>query len=318
MVLHPSRRPLPQAVTGTKHDRHSTAVKVGSGHANGSFGAILRHTPSGSGVAPKAEHEPWQATMPGLSLHSWHYGVEPCASCCAVPTVPFRSRAPVMLQEHPDRLFDYVLFRNGYALATRHPGPQRQLVEHPHELVSRKLRIAAVQDAHRSQMREIAHEPLGLRLHDGGELLGDPGELAGVGHHHAEKPEVFRVLVEPQNHARDQAQHVLDLTPGLDAGRKCVLELTRHPEEHLPEDLLLACELIVERPPGDAGGLRQLVHRDGAEAPLQEQTLGRFDDRLTRAAAPRPRNGLVRTLAIFHQKALLHHIVHIIMLYCEV
>ena len=58
MVLHPSRRLRPQAVTGTKHDRHSTAVKVGSGHANGSFGAILRHTPSWSGVAPKAEHEP--------------------------------------------------------------------------------------------------------------------------------------------------------------------------------------------------------------------------------------------------------------------
>jgi len=28
-------------------------------------------------------------------------------------TVPLRSRASVMLEEHPDRLFDYVLFRNG-------------------------------------------------------------------------------------------------------------------------------------------------------------------------------------------------------------
>src|ERR1700719_2741913 len=104
MVLHPSCRLRPQAVTGTKHDRHFTAVKVGSGHANGSFGAILRRTPSWSGVAPKAGHELWQATMPGLSpqlaLRS-----EPCASCCAVTTVPFRSRAPVMLQEHSDRLF---------------------------------------------------------------------------------------------------------------------------------------------------------------------------------------------------------------------
>src|ERR1700757_858818 len=141
MVLHPSRWLRPQAVTGTKHDRH----------------------PAGAVTAQ-------------LALRS-----EPCASCCAVTTVPFRSRAPVMLQEHPDRLFDYVLFRNGYALATRHPGPQRQLVEHPHELVSRKHRIAAVQDAHRRQMGEMAHEPLGLRLHDGGEILGDPGKLAGGG-----------------------------------------------------------------------------------------------------------------------------------------
>src|SRR5205823_2972516 len=151
-----------------------------SGHTNG--------IPSWSGVAPKAQHEPWQATMPGLSPRSWHYGASPSRRACAVTTVPLRSRAPVMLQEYPDRLFDYVLFRNGYALATRHPGPQRQLVEHSHELMSGKQRIAALQDAHRRQMGEIAHEPLGLRLHDGGELLGDPGKLAGVGHHHAEKP----------------------------------------------------------------------------------------------------------------------------------
>jgi hypothetical protein len=38
-----------------------------------------------------------------------------------------------------------------------------------------------------------------------------------------------------------------------DAGRKCGRELSRHPEEHLPVDLLLAGELVVERPPGDAG-----------------------------------------------------------------
>ena len=37
--------------------------------------------------------------------------------------VLFRSRAPVMLQEHPDRLFDDVLGRHGHAFATRHPGP---------------------------------------------------------------------------------------------------------------------------------------------------------------------------------------------------
>src|ERR1700758_5658202 len=137
-------------------------------------------TPQLSGVAPKAEHGSPAGNHAGAVFAQPVLRSEPCASCCAVTTAPFQSRAPVMLQEHPDRLFDYVLFWNGYALATRHPGPQRQLVEHPHELVSRKHRIAAVQDTHRCQMREIAHEPLGLRLHDGGELHGDPGKLAGV------------------------------------------------------------------------------------------------------------------------------------------
>ena len=61
-----------------------------------------------------------------------------------------------MVQEHPDRLFDDVLVRNGYGFATHHPGPQRELVEKPHELVSRQQRIAAVQDAYRGQMGEIA------------------------------------------------------------------------------------------------------------------------------------------------------------------
>src|SRR5271165_1975631 len=69
MVLHPSRRLRSQAVTGTKHDRHSTAVKVGSGHANGSFNAILRHTPSWSGVAPKAEHEALAGPIDVPGLH---------------------------------------------------------------------------------------------------------------------------------------------------------------------------------------------------------------------------------------------------------
>ena len=39
--------------------------------------------------------------------------------------VLFRSWTPVMLQEHPDRLFDNVVGWNGYAFATRHPGPKR-------------------------------------------------------------------------------------------------------------------------------------------------------------------------------------------------
>ncbi len=119
---------------------------------------------------------------------------------------------------------------------------------------------------------------------DGRERLADLGEPAGVGHHHAKKPEVLWAPVKVQNRPRDQADYVLDLAPGLDAGRKCGLELTRHLEEHLAEYFLFACELIVERSPRDAGGLGQLVHRDGAEAPLQEQALGRFDDRLPRSA----------------------------------
>jgi hypothetical protein len=96
-----------------------------------------------------------------------------------------------------------------------------------------------------------------------------------------------------QNHACDHAEHVLDLALSFDAGRKCVLELTRHPEEHLPEDFLLAGELVVERAAGDAGGRGQFVHADGAEAPFQKQALGRLDDRLSRPVAPRLRNGLV-------------------------
>ena len=86
--------------------------------------------------------------------------------------------------------------------------------------MSRQNRIAAVQDTQRRQMGEIAREPLHLRLHDRGELLGDPGKLAGVGHHHAEEPEIFLVPVELQNLPRDQTQHVLDITLGFDTGRK--------------------------------------------------------------------------------------------------
>src|SRR5215471_11323164 len=101
-------------------------------------------------------------------------------------------------------------------------------------------------------MGEVAHEPLSLRLHDSGELPSNPGKLARVSHHHAEESEVFRLLVELQNHARDQVQHFIDVALSFDAGRKCVLELSRHPEEHLAEDLLLACELVIERAPGHA------------------------------------------------------------------
>jgi hypothetical protein len=40
---------------------------------------------------------------------------KPRASCCAVTTMPLRLRAAVALQEHPDRLLDHLLGRNGYA-----------------------------------------------------------------------------------------------------------------------------------------------------------------------------------------------------------
>ena len=65
-------------------------------------------------------------------------------------------------------------------------------------------------------------QPLSLRVHDRGELLGNPRKVAGVGNHHAEEPEVFRVPVELDNHARDQMQHLLDIALGLDTGRKRV------------------------------------------------------------------------------------------------
>ena len=71
-------------------------------------------------------------------------------------------------------------------------------------------------------MGEVAHKPLRLRVHDGGEFLGDPWKLARVGHHHAQESEVFGILVQIQDHSRDQAEDVLDVALGLDAGRKGV------------------------------------------------------------------------------------------------
>jgi hypothetical protein len=99
------------------------------------------------------------------------------------------------------------------------------------------------------------------------------------------KPEIFRALVQRQDHARDQAQHVLDTALGFDAGRKCGLDLTPRSEEHLPEDLFHAGELVVERPPGDASGRGQLIHADSAEAAFQEQALRGIDNGLSRSSA---------------------------------
>ena len=110
------------------------------------------------------------------------------------------------------------------------------------------------------------------------------GNWRRVGDHHPKKPTVFRLLVQLQNHAPDDTQHVLDVAVGFDAGRKRVFELSRHPAEHLPEDVLLRCELVVERPPRYAGGLSQVVHADEAEAPFHEQPPGRLYDGLPRPA----------------------------------
>src|SRR5271163_2302286 len=47
----------------------------------------------------------------------------------AVPSRPrFLGRGrPVVLQEHPDRLFDQLLIWDRYSFATHHPGPQREV-----------------------------------------------------------------------------------------------------------------------------------------------------------------------------------------------
>ena len=130
-----------------------------------------------------------------------------------------------MLEEHLNCLF-YDLFGQDFQiLATYHQWPQRELVEDPHELMSRQRRIAAVQDAYAGQMGDLTRQPLGLRLHDGGELLGDPRKLAGVGNHHAQEPGVLRVPVELQYHASHQTKHLPDIALCFNAGRKRVLEL---------------------------------------------------------------------------------------------
>jgi hypothetical protein len=72
-------------------------------------------------------------------------------------------------------------------------------------------------------MGDVARKPLRLGVHDSGEFLGDPGKLAGVGDHHAQESEVFGILVQIQDHARDQTKYVIDVALGLDAGRKGVL-----------------------------------------------------------------------------------------------
>ena len=141
-------------------------------------------------------------------------------------------------------------------------------------------------------MGQVADEPLRLRVHDGREFLGNPRELATVGHHHAEKPKIFGVLVEVHYDPGDKAQHLLHVAPGFDADRERVLEMTGDSEEHLPKDFLLAGKLVVERSAGHARGFRQLIHAHRTEAALQEQASGGLDDRLPRPAAPGLRVGL--------------------------
>src|SRR6185369_17891078 len=100
---------------------------------------------------------------------------------------------------------------------------------------------------------------LRLRLHDRRKRLGDPGKLTGVGDDHPKKPEIARTGMQIQNRPGDETQNLLHVTLSFDARRKSVLELTGEAEEHLLEDLLLGGELVVERPPGDASGLGQVI-----------------------------------------------------------
>ena len=58
-----------------------------------------------------------------------------------------RARAAVISKEHPDCLFDNLFGGDRQALATHHPGPQREFVEDPHELVSRQRRIVTFKHA---------------------------------------------------------------------------------------------------------------------------------------------------------------------------
>jgi hypothetical protein len=84
-----------------------------------------------------------------------------------------------------------------------HPGPQRNFIEHSHELMRAQHRIATVQDPER-QMVEIALEPLGLRIHHRRESLGNPWELTRFGGHHAQEAEVLGLLVKVQDGLSDQ------------------------------------------------------------------------------------------------------------------
>ena len=104
-----------------------------------------------------------------------------------------------------------------------------------------------------------------LRLHDLGQFLSDPWKMTGISGHHAQEPEIVRIPVQLKNQLRDQTEHVLGVALGFDARRKGFLVLSRQPAKHLPEDLLLAGELIVERPPGEARRLSQLVHAHRAK-----------------------------------------------------
>ena len=134
------------------------------------------------------------------------------------------------------------------------------------------------------------------------------GNWREFGNHHAEEPEVFRTPVEFQDHARDQTKHLLDIALRFNAGRKRVLEVARHPQKHLPEDFLLACELVVERPPGHAGSLGEFVHAHRSEAPFQEQARRRPRRSLPAIRRVEP-SGQSRSnfFVAPSQKSLLHH-----------
>ena len=83
-------------------------------------------------------------------------------------------------------------------------------------------------------------------------------------------PKYSGFLWSSKNHPGNKPKHFLGVAPCLDASRKCALKLAGNPLKHLPEDFLLACELVVERPARHAGRLGELVHAHRSEPALKE------------------------------------------------
>jgi hypothetical protein len=104
-----------------------------------------------------------------------------------------------------------------------------------------------------------------------------------------------------QDRLRDQAEDLLDVASVFDPRRGSVLHLTRDLKKHLPQDSVPAGELVVGHPPGRTGGFGKIVHAQGTEATFQEQTLGGFDNGLSRPATRRLEAGQrLQALAIAH------------------
>ncbi len=117
-------------------------------------------------------------------------------------------------------------------------------------------------------------------------------------------PGYFWVRVELQNHARDQTQARPRHCLGFQCRAEMRAELSRHPEKHLPEDFLLACELVVERPPGHAGRPGQFVHAHRSESMFQEQARSGLDDGFPGSSARNPRDHPVGFFSKLHPRSL--------------